>query len=245
LTERHVANAMAMTDISSTPAVNALRFFAHLEAACVSLRMFNSAKNRPSAVGSIKKRRDGSTNSNVALSAFFFRGPPMLVPRSIGPIAIEKQLPSPDAPVIWINVSTVDAADVDKLVPGERLQLEAAPARRAPEGRPADIPLEAPSAESDVLLRPFALAFVAMLCATVIGFVSDIRPVRSHSPDYGYDEALGTETSSLSSANSLSNRSDASLAAAEAPKDGLDRLRVTAIAAHTGASLPASFTSKE
>jgi hypothetical protein len=63
-----------------------------------------------------------------------------------------------------------------------------------------------------------------MLCATVIELVSEIRSLKPHSPDYGYDEALGTETSFLSSANFLSNCSDDGPATAGASKDGLDSL---------------------
>jgi hypothetical protein len=77
----------------------------------------------------------------------------------------------------------------------------------------------------------FALAFVVLLCATVIGFVSEIRPLNPDSPDYGYDEALGTETSSLSSATFVSSGSCDSASSAGASKDGLDGLGVSAIAA--------------
>jgi hypothetical protein len=84
--------------------------------------------------------------------------------------------------------------------------------------RPTDVPLNAPPIRSDVRFRSFALAFVGMLCATVIRFVSEIRPLKPDSPDYGYDEALGTETSSVSNANFLSKCSDDSLATTGRPR---------------------------
>jgi hypothetical protein len=43
----------------------------------------------------------------------------------------------------------------------------------------------------------FVLAFVGMLCATFIGFVSEMRPLTPDLPDRGYDEALGTQTNSV------------------------------------------------
>jgi hypothetical protein len=125
------------------------------------------------------------------------------------------------------------------------LQKEEAPAPLHRQGRPPDLPLDAPSLQSDVRVRSFALAFVGMLCATVIAFVSEIGSLRQHSPNYGYDEALGTDTYSLSRANFLSNCSDDSRATARASKNGLDGLGVSTIAAHAAASPTASFTSRE
>jgi hypothetical protein len=181
------------------------------------------------------KHRDGSFSEDR-----------MVTLRPIDPVAIEKQLESPHAPVISVSVSTIDAADVDGFPPRERLQEEEAPARSDCQQRPADVPLDAPSIQWDVRVRSsFALAFVGLLCAMVVEFVSEIPPLRPDSPDYGYDEALGTETSFLSSANLLSNCSDDGLVTAAGSKDGLDRLGVSAIAAHAAASLTASFTSKE
>ena len=97
---------------------------------------------------------------------------------------------------------------------------------------------------SEIRLRSFALAFVGMLCATVIGFVSEIRPLNPNSPDYGYDKALGTQTSSLSSASFLSNCDDDGAAIAGASTDGLDRLGVSAIVAHVAASSTAKLHAK-
>jgi hypothetical protein len=108
-----------------------------------------------------------------------------------------------------------------------------------------DVAPDAASIRSDVWVRSFAFAFVGSLCATVIGFVSEIRPLKPDSPDYGYDEALGTETPSLSSANFMSNCSGDSPATAGASKDVLDGLGVSAIAAYAAESPTANFTSRE
>ena len=94
-------------------------------------------------------------------------------------------------------------------------------------------------------MKSFALPFVSMLCATVIGLVSEIRPLNSDSPDYGYDEALGTETSFLSRARLQSNCSGASQGTAEASNGGSDRLRISAMAAHAAPLPTASVTSRE
>jgi len=104
---------------------------------------------------------------------------------------------------------------------------------------------DAPSNRWDVPVRSFVLAFVGLLCATVIGFVSEVRPLNPDSPDYGYDEALGTESSSPSSATLESICSCDSAASAGASKDALDGLAVTAIAAHAAESPTANFTSRE
>jgi hypothetical protein len=175
-----------------------------------------------------------------AFGILLFRGSRMLTLRPMDPVAIEKQLEGPGAPVILISVSTID----DGLLPGERLQQDEAPARLHRQERPTDVPPDAPSNRSDVRVRPFALAFVGLLRATVIGFVSEIRPLEPDSPDNGYDEALGTETSSMSSANFLSNCSDDGPTIAGASKDGLDRLGVSAIAAHAAASPTAKLHAK-
>jgi hypothetical protein len=169
----------------------------------------------------------------------------VLTLRPIDLAAIERQLESSDAPVISVSVSTIDAAYVDGLVPGDRLQQEEAPGRLHRQGRPTDVAPNAAPIRSDVWVRLFAFAFVGLLCAAVIGFVSEIRPLKPDKPDYGYDEALGTETSSLSSANFVSNCSGDSPATAGASKDGLDGRGVSAIAAHAAESPTANFTSRE
>jgi hypothetical protein len=97
--------------------------------------------------------------------------------------------------------------------------------------RDMDRLLRPTSDTSDVRLRSFALSFLGLLCAMAIGFVSEIRPLRPDSPDYGYDESLGTETSSLSSANLPANGSDGSRATVGGrSKDSLDRLEVGLVA---------------
>ena len=108
-----------------------------------------------------------------------------------------------------------------------------------------DVPLDPPWVQADVRVKSFALAFVSMLCATVIGFASEFRPLNSDSPDYGYDEALGTETSFLSRARLQSNCSGASQGTAEASNAGSDWLRISAMATHAALLLTASVTSRE
>jgi hypothetical protein len=163
---------------------------------------------------------------------------------TIDPIAIEKRLESPDALVISGSASTIDAADVDELPPRGRLQQEetSAPLHRQ-KGR-TDVPLDPSWVQADVRVM-FALDFVSMPCGTVIVFVSEIRPLKSDSPDYGYDEALGTETSFLSRTRLQSNCSGASQGTAEASSAGSDRLRISTMAAHAVALPTANVTSRE
>ena len=185
-------------------------------------------------------------NLNLALSAFsLFRGSSMLTLRPIDPVAIEKRLESPDALVISASASTIDAADVDELPPRGRLQQEETPAPLHRQKGRTDVPLDPPWLQADARVKSFALAFVSMLCARVIGFVSEIRPLKSDLPDYGYDEALGTETSFLSRAMLQSNCSGESQGTAEASNGGSDRLRISAMAVHAAASPTASVTSRE
>lgn len=169
----------------------------------------------------------------------------MLTLRSIDPVAIEKRLESPDALVISASASTIDAADVDELPPRGRLQQEETPAPLYRQKDRTDVPVDPPWVQAGVRLKSFALAFVSMLCATVTGFVSEIRPLKSDSPDYGYDEALGTEISFLSRARLQSHCSGASQGAAEASRGRSDRLRISAMAAHAAPSPTASVTSRE
>ena len=53
---------------------------------------------------------------------------------------------------------------------------------------------------SEIPARSFMLGFAGLLFVTVAGFVCALKTSISTSADYGYDEALGTQTSSLSSA---------------------------------------------
>ena len=125
------------------------------------------------------------------------------------------------------------------------LRREEARAPLHSQGRRTDVAHGARSLQSGVRVRSFALALIGLLCATVISFVSEIRSLKQHSSNYGYDEAFGTESSSVPSANFLSNCSDDSRATARASKDGLDGLGVSAITAHAAASPTANFTSRE
>ena len=132
-------------------------------------------------------------NLNLALSAFsLFRGSSMLTLRPIDPVAIEERLESPDTLVISASASTIDTADVGELPTRGRLQQEETPAPLHRQKGRTDLRLHPPWVQADVRVKSFALAFVSMLCATVIGFVSEIRPLKSDLPDYGYNEALGT-----------------------------------------------------
>ncbi|MBV8576501.1 MAG: hypothetical protein JOZ58_15905 [Acetobacteraceae bacterium] len=204
----------------------------------VSLGQFKGAKNRPRTVGSAKKYWDGAVSLNMALSAFFEDH--MLTLPFKDRLAIEKQPASPDAIVILSSVSTIDATDADGFFPGERLQQEEAPARRdRQEGLP-EITFDAPSVQSDVRVTWFALAFVGFLCTMFIAFVSEIGPLRLLSSEYGYDEAVGTKTSSLSSANFLTSCVDDSPRTDGVSKDGLDRLGVSALE-YAASSLTATF----
>ena len=85
-------------------------------------------------------------------------------------------------------------------LPGERPHQDEALSRLHRQERPAK-PFRAPSSRLDGEIWPFVLALAAMLCATFIGFMSEIRPVDPNSSDHGYDETLGTRTAPPSGAN--------------------------------------------
>jgi hypothetical protein len=169
----------------------------------------------------------------------------MLTLQPIDRVATEKQLESPDAPVISAGVSTIDLTDVNGFFRGERSQEEEASTWHHSQESTTDASRDAPSNKWDLLVRSFALAFVGLLCATVIGFVSEIRPLKPDSPDYGYDEALGRGTSSPPSADFVSNCSGAGPATARASKGGSDRLGLSAIAAQATAGPTTNFTSSQ
>ena len=83
----------------------------------------------------------------------------------------------------------------------------------------------------------FALGFFGLLCAMAVGFVSELRPLVSNSVDYGYDEQLEAQASSLSGAKLVSNCSDkgAAIVGAAAATDSLDdELRAGPITARGG-----------
>jgi hypothetical protein len=79
--------------------------------------------------------------------------------------------------------------------------------------------------------RSFMLVFVGLLFVTVIGFVSATQALTSTSADYGYDEAFGTQSSSLSGLKFSSNCSDNHTTIAGVSKDGSEKLEASAIAA--------------
>jgi hypothetical protein len=80
------------------------------------------------------------------------------------------------------------------------------------------------------------LGFAGLLFVTVIGFVSATQALISTPPDYGYDETLGTQTSSLSSLSFSSNCSEDGPTIAGASKDGSEKLEASAIVAQGAGS---------
>jgi hypothetical protein len=82
----------------------------------------------------------------------------------------------------------------------------------------------------------FAFLFVGLLCAAAIAFASEIRPIDSNSPDYGYDEALAIQMSPPLSADFFSNCSDRDAGITGRSKDGFDRLGISAIVARRAPS---------
>ena len=101
----------------------------------------------------------------------------------------------------------------------------------------ASIPPDIP----EIQARSFMLGFAGLLFVTIVGFVSASKTSISTSADYGYDEALGTQTSSLFSASFLSNCSDDGPTIAGASKDGSEKLGASAIVAHGARSSTANF----
>lgn len=85
---------------------------------------------------------------------------------------------------------------------------------------------------SEIRLRLFALGFVGLLCAMTIGFIFALRLLVPNSVDYGYDERVGTGSLSASRAGRMSDCLGDNAAIAGASRDGLDRVGVSAIAAH-------------
>ena len=93
-----------------------------------------------------------------------------------------------------------------------------------------------------------ALILYAWLCWLAFRYGRRVR-VRvktsiSTSADYGYDEALGTQTSSLSSAGFLANCPDDGPTIADASKDGSEKLWASAIVAQGARSLTAKFRAR-
>ena len=141
-------------------------------------------------------------------------------------IAIEKSLKRPSAPVTPVRLSMIDATEARRFLPGKILGQAEGPDRlRRHEGA-----LASPSVQSGFDLRWFALALVGSVCATMIGFVSEIRPLKAESPDYGYDEALGTQSASMSSSSAPSCSDDCRVAVGMSD-DGSKRLGASPITA--------------
>jgi hypothetical protein len=161
----------------------------------------------------------------------------MLALRPIDLVAIEKQRARPIVPVISASFLTRDATESDEFLSGET-QLERASAQRDRQVRAADAPLEAPSIRSDIRVGSFVLAFLVMLCATLIGFVSEVRPLSPDLPDRGYDEALGTQNHSVPSVTIPAKGSDNGAPVAE----GSGGFRTTTTAETAVACVAASAT---
>jgi hypothetical protein len=92
--------------------------------------------------------------------------------------------------------------------------------------------------------RSFMLGFTGLLFLTVVGFVSATQALTSTSADYGYDEALGTQSSSLSGLNFSSNCSDNDTTIAGVSKDGSEKLEASAIAAPGAGSSAANLRAR-
>ena len=94
----------------------------------------------------------------------------------------------------------------------------------------------------EIRVWPFAFGFVGLLCAMAIEFVSASRLPVPNSVDYGYDEQLGAQTTSLSGAKLVANCSDkAAGIVGAAAMDSLDELRAGAITARGGPPLAAKL----
>ena len=102
-------------------------------------------------------------------------------------VRLEKQPTKSVAAVSPLGVFTSNRVDVDALLPGER--LSEAQAVLHWRQRLKDLHHHA-APDGSIRVSLFAFLFVGLLCAAVIAFASEIRPIDSNSPDYGYDEAL-------------------------------------------------------
>jgi hypothetical protein len=83
-----------------------------------------------------------------------------------------------------------------------------------------------------------------LLSVAVIAFASEIRPIDSNSPNYGYDEALVTQMSPLLGAEFFSNCSDHDGGITGRSKGGFDRLGISTIVAHGAPSSAANVHAK-
>jgi hypothetical protein len=107
-----------------------------------------------------------------------------------------------------------------------------------------DVPLDPPWVQADVRVKSFALAFVSMLCATVIGFASEFRPLNRIHQTMATMKRSELRPPSYP-ARLQSNCSGASQGTAEASNAGSDWLRISAMATHAAMLLNASVTSRE
>ena len=155
-------------------------------------------------------------------------------------VRLENRLTRLDAAIGPLGVFTSAGADVDALLPGERLPEARALLHRGQ--RPKDIPHHAAPDGSALRVSSFAFLFVGLLCAAA--FASEIRPIDSNSPDYGYDEALVSQMSPALSAELLSNCSDHDAGITGRSKDGFDRLGISTIVTRGGPSSAASLHAK-
>ena len=92
---------------------------------------------------------------------------------------------------------------------------------------------------SEIPALPFVLGFAGLLLVTVVGF--RCASETSISTGYGYDEALGTQTYSLSSPTFLANCYDDGPTIAGASEDGSEKLWASAIVAYGAGSSTANF----
>ena len=65
--------------------------------------------------------------------------------------------------------------------------------------------------------------FVGLLCAAVVAFASEVRPIDSNSTAYGYDEALAAQMSPLLGTEFLSNCSDDDAEITERSENGFEQ----------------------
>ena len=94
---------------------------------------------------------------------------------------------------------------------------------------------------SEIPTLSFMLGFAGLLFVTVVGFGCASETSISTSAGYGYDEALGTQTSSLSSPTFLANCYDDGPTIAGASEDGSEKLWASAIVAYGAGSSTANF----
>ena len=98
--------------------------------------------------------------------------------------------------------------------------------------------------ESTKTVGSFVIAFVGMLCATFIGFVSEMRPLTPDLPDRGYDEALVTQAYSVPSLTIPAKGSDGGASIAGGMRCGPTTPAIEAAVACVAASATANLQSR-